>query len=252
MESDRYNGIPIIRAESKGFFENKTRPLEIFYKNLKCIDHILELSNLSIEKVCAIGSSCMYPDKSSALVEEDLGTGAPYVNNALYSYSELLIYQLCKTISDRMGYQYFMVIPSDIFGDPNDTHYICQIMRRMHEAKQLNLEKMECYGTGASIRHPIYDMDFDDNLKQIIDIYRGTEPINLATPVSYAKKISSIIQDIKEVIGFKGDIEWDASYSDGQLVKVLNTDKLEKIFKPTFTPWMDSLERTYERLKKVL
>lgn len=238
----------IIQGKSAGIFENAKSPITLFRKNLESIEEIIECMTQGYQKVCFVGSSCMYPDKNSALVEDDLGTGSVYPTNALFSYGKLMGWQLCRAISEQLKAQYFVAIPSDIFGDPKDTHFIAQIMKRFHVAKEENHPKVTLFGTGSAIRHPIYDEDYKEILHRLMEDYEDTKPINIATPVSYAKRISSIVQDIREVVGYKGDIEWNAAYSDGQLFKVLNNDKLTGLLHPDFTPWMKSLELAYKRM----
>lgn len=241
----------IVFGHSKGILENRDKPFSLLLENLDSIHEIIDsASKRHFERLMFIGSSCMYPDKDCALTEEMLGTGAVYQTNAGFSYLKLFGWQLCQSISKQYGYQYFVAIPCDIFGDVSDSHFITEIMRKMHRAKFLNLPKVTLYGTGSAIRHPIYKDDFDKISKELVIKYNETSPVNIATPVSYAKSIRSIANDIRDIVGYHGDVWFDCNFPDGQKVKILSNERMEKILAPKYTPWIESLEKFYEELKE--
>lgn len=187
----------------------------------------------------------MYPDRDRALVEDMLGTGPVYGGNALYAYIKLLGWQICK-ISQT---QFFMVIPADIFGEATSTHFITEMMKKMHRAKENNDSCVTFWGTGTPIRHPIFREDYEHILQMICHSYKGTDPINIAPPVSYAKSVGSIALDIKDIVGFKGSLEWDAAMPDGQKTKILDNTRLTKLGYGRFTNWKDSLQKAYDEIK---
>lgn len=189
----------------------------------------------------------MYPDRDGALVEEMLGTGQVYEGNALYAYIKLLGWQICKAASKDS--QFFMVIPSEIFGEATSTHFVTEMMKKMHRAKENHDSVVTFWGTGTAIRHPIFREDYERILTRICESYRETAPINIAPPVGYAKSVCSIALDIREVVGFKGTIEWDAEMPDGQKTKILDNSRLTKLGYSEFTPWKESLEKAYNEIK---
>lgn len=241
----------IIRGKAFNIKENTNSPLEVLKANLEPLQELIDYALLPYSKrICFVGSSCMYPMREGALREEMLGTGEVYEGNSLYAYIKLLGWQICKAKRDG---QFFVVIPSDIFGNPNDSHFIPQIMRKMHNAKLAGESKLSFWGTGTAIRHPLFEDDFEKILKWICERYMGADPINIAPPVSYAKSVLSITRDIQDIVDYRGDIEWDGAYSDGQKIKILDNTRLRGFGLPhgdaDFTPWQESLAMLYERMK---
>lgn len=241
----------IIQGHAFNVQENEKSPLKVLNANLDMINELVTRA-LNDERICFVGSSCMYPVRDTALREEWLGTGEVYPGNALYAYLKLLGWQICQAASKERKTQCFMVIPSDIFGEVESSHFVMQLMKKMHWAKEAQSNKVSLWGTGTSVRHPLFKDDFDRILLQLCESYEGTDAINIAPPVSFAKSVGSIALDIREVVGFKGDIEWDASFSDGQKVKILDNTRLTRLGFGSFTPWREALEKTYYEIKSHL
>ncbi len=241
----------IIRGKAFNITQNTQQPLAVLRANVTAVNDLINDWEV-FERCCFVGSSCMYPMRDGALREEMLGTGEVYEGNALYAYTKLLGWQICKAISAKFKSQYFVAIPSDIFGEPDNNHFIGDMFRKFHLAKEEKRDKVEFFGTGTPIRHPIFHEDFERILKDVCDIYSDISAINIATPPSWAKSVCSIARDVQSVVGFGGAIEWDASYPDGQKVKILDNEKLTRLLDPKFTPWMESLEKTYSEIKNHL
>lgn len=239
----------IVEGRAFNISENKAQPLTVFGHNLDAINGLLALIEERYPRACFVGSSCMYPLRDAALREEMLGTGEVYEGNALYSYTKLLGWQICKAVVQQLGLQFFMVIPSDVFGEANSTHFVADMMRKFHRAKEENAPVVQFWGTGTPVRHPLFREDYERILHQLCDSYTGTDVVNIAPPVSYAKSVGSIAQDIRDIVGYEGTIEWDAAHPDGQKVKILDNTRLAKLGFTDFTPWKESLERTYNEIK---
>jgi GDP-L-fucose synthase len=185
----------------------------------------------------------MYPDRYTPLREDDLGGGHVFPSNALYSHIKLLGWQICKATPK----QFFVAIPSDIFGDPKDSHFIAQIMKKIHLAKKNNDPKVTFWGTGSAIRHPLFEEDFETIIRQLMEHYDSKEPINIAPPLHDVRSVSSIVNEIRDVIDYNGAIEWDGKFSDGQKIKALDSSKLMKLGFAKFTPWRTAIEKMYQR-----
>lgn len=242
----------IIRGEAFNIQENKERPTIVFEANILSLNELLLLNASGHYRVCFVGSSCMYPVREGALCESMLGIGEIHEGNALYGYTKLLGWQFCRAASELPGRQWFTVIPSDIFGEAKSTHFVADMMRKFHAAKLAKAPTVTFWGTGTPIRHPLFKADFETILQALCESYEGTDPVNIAPPVSYAKSVGSIAMDIRDVVGYEGAIEWDADYADGQKVKILDNTRLTKIITPVFTPWKESLERAYIEIKNNL
>ena len=56
--------------------------------------------------------------------------------------------------------------------------------------------------------------------------------------------IKELAETIAEMVGFKGEIKWDADKPDGQMVKIFATDKMRELGLSAPTSLRDGLERT--------
>jgi GDP-L-fucose synthase len=249
MSSLHYKVIKVIDGRGFNIVENKENPLEVLTSNFHSLQSLIDEIKSDSNKICFIGSSCMYPMRDSAVTEDMLGCGAVYEGNALYSYIKLLGWQICKMAVKQLEKQAFLVIPADVFGDPEDSHFITQIMKKLHRAKIDNSPSITLWGTGTAVRHPLFKKDYQTILQKICESYTGTAPINIAPPVSWAKSIYSIALDIKEVVGYDGMVQFDASFPDGQPIKILDNSRLTSLGFSNFTPWKTALEIAYDEIK---
>lgn len=237
----------IITGTPLNIEQNKNNPLGVLDANYGSLNRLIHYVTQSHPRICFVGSSCMYPVKGHALTEDMLGDGQVFEGNSLYAQIKLLGWEICKAAVKQNRIQCFMVIPSDIFGEPKGTHFISQMIAKFHYAKHTQASKVTFWGTGTPIRHPIYDEDYGNILNQVCDTYGSNHALNIAPPVSYAKSVTSIALDIREVVGYSGDIEWDASHSDGQQIKILDNTRLTRLGYSGFTPFKESLEKAYKR-----
>jgi GDP-L-fucose synthase len=74
--------------------------------------------------------------------------------------------------------------------------------------------------------HIMLKKDFVDITSQNVKEIRNTH-INIGTGRDLT--IAELAQMVKEIVGFKGTIEWDASKPDGTYQKLLNVDKLHSL-----------------------
>lgn len=239
----------IITGESAGILINTQNPFALIKANMQSLHEISAAARDRVQRVCFIGSSCMYPDLGVPLLESQLGSGSVYPGNAAYAYVKLLGWQMCEAVSKELGLQYFMVIPSDVFGDPNDSHFFASILAKLHKAKMLNEPKVTMWGTGTAVRHPLFEEDYKKILEALCETYTDTSPVNIAPSILMAKSIREIATDMSRVIGYNGDLEFDGKYPDGQKHKVLDNSKLKSLGHVTFTPWFEAIEASYERFK---
>ena len=135
-------------------------------------------------------------------------------------------------------------MPTNLYG-PNDnfdletSHVLPALLRKMHEAKLNNEPKVEIWGSGKPRREFLYseDMadacvfllesrDFKDTYAKETKEIRNTH-INIGTGVDVS--IKELAQTIKEIVGFKGELYFNASKPDGTMIKLTDPSKLHSL-----------------------
>ena len=98
----------------------------------------------------------------------------------------------------------------------------------MLKAKRNNDSKFVVWGTGTPVREWTYIDDFIDALILSIEIDHMEYPINVSQQQGHSIAESAL--SIKELCGFKGDVVFDTSYTDGDPVKIMGKGAFVDIF----------------------
>ena len=118
------------------------------------------------------------------------------------------------------------------------------MIRKFIEAKETNSPSVEVWGTGKATREFLY---VDDAVKAIIDSVDCKEsgPFNLGTGVETTVK--ELVETISELVGYEGEIIWNASRPDGQPRRFYDMSKFKEAFGyvPS-TTLEDGLKQTIE------
>jgi GDP-L-fucose synthase len=153
-------------------------------------------------------------------------------------------------------------MPTNLFGPgdnyhPENSHVIPGLIRRFHEAKLLNLNKVKVWGSGKPKREFLYVDDlaeaciFIQNLSEMSIKKMSSSMlshINIGTGKDCTiKELAYLISDI---VGFKGDIIWDTSKPDGTFRKLLDVRKLTNLGWEYKTSLKEGLIKTYETFLK--
>lgn len=89
---------------------------------------------------------------------------------------------------------------------------------------------LKLWGTGTSRREFLYVDDLADAVVFLMNNYNATdigEFVNIGTGKDIT--IKELAEIVKEIVGFKGEIEWDTSKPDGTPQKLLNVERIHKL-----------------------
>lgn len=84
------------------------------------------------------------------------------------------------------------------------------------------------WGTGSASREFLYVEDAAEGILLAAEHYDKPEPVNLGSGKEIT--IRELVYLIRELSGFEGEIEWDASKPDGQPRRCLDTSRAEREF----------------------
>ena len=242
----------VINAAAKvgGIHANNTYPVDFIYENLQIQNNIIKSSHkYNVKKLMFLGSVCIYPKYAEVPVkEESLLTGALEPTNEPYAIAKIAGIKMCQAYRKQYGCDYISVMPCNLYGvndnfHPTNSHVLPALIRRFHEAKLNELNEVVCWGDGSARREFMNADDLADALLFLMDNYTSDEIINIGYGEDYS--IKEITEIIKNIVDFKGNINWDTSKPNGTPKRLLDSSKL---FNLGWRPKIDlvsGLKQTY-------
>lgn len=131
-----------------------------------------------------------------------------------------------------------------------DSHVLPALIRRFHEAKMRGDDKVTIWGSGLATREFLYSDDLADACLFLMNNYDSSDIIN----IGYGEEISirDLANLIKDVVGFKGILEFDRSKPDGTPRKLVDSSKLSGLgWRPKIS-LETGLKITYENYQSLI
>ena len=221
-------------AKVGGIMANSKWPADFIYENFMIEAHIIHESVKSgVKKLLFLGSSCIYPKLAEQPIkEESLLTGPLEPTNDAYALAKIAGIKMCEAYNKQYGTQYISVMPTNLYG-PNDnfdltsSHVMPALIRKFHEAKIKAEPDVIVWGTGTPVREFLYVDDLADACVYLMNSYTGNKIVNIGTGVGVT--IKELAEKIGQVIGYKGEIVFDASKPDGTPIKINDVSYLKKL-----------------------
>tara|TARA_A100001011_G_C14099821_1_gene752302 strand:- start:7 stop:924 length:918 start_codon:yes stop_codon:yes gene_type:complete len=243
----------IINSAAKvgGIHANNTERSEFLIQNVKINLNILEsLIDFPNIKLINLGSSCIYPlEAENPIKEEAIMTGSLEPTNSPYAMAKLTAIELGNSISSQYGNKILNLMPTNLYG-PNDnfsdkeSHVIPALIQRIHNAKIENLPSVEVWGTGSPMREFLYVDDLSNAIMFLINnnITHGLLNVGSGKEIT----IKELVEKIKVVVDFQGEIVFNKNYPDGNPRKLIDSSKINELgWKPN-TNIEEGLKYTYE------
>jgi len=221
----------IAAAKVGGIYANDTQPASFLFENLQIQNNLIHAAwQAGVRKLLFLGSSCIYPKLApQPLKEEYLLTGPLEPTNEWYAVAKIAGIKLCQACRRQHGCDFISAMPTNMYG-PNDnydlqtSHVLPALIRKFHEARQTAAPSLTCWGTGTPLREFLYADDLASACVFLMQKYSEEQFIN----VGFGSDISirQLAELIKHVVGFAGDIVWDASKPDGTPRKLMDSSRL--------------------------
>ncbi len=247
----------IINAAAKvgGILANDTNRTEFILDNLKINMNILEsLINKPNVKLINLGSSCIYPlGVEVPIKEESLMTGKLEPTNSPYAMAKLTAIEIADAIKKEHGNEIINLMPTNLYGpydnfSEKNSHVIPGLIYRMHKAKNNNEESFFVWGTGKPKREFLHVDDLSNAIIFLLNNNTEEEILNIGSGEEIS--ISELVEKIKKIINYTGEIKFDDKYPDGNPRKLLDSSKINSLgWKPEIK--LDKgLENVYEWYSK--
>jgi GDP-L-fucose synthase len=264
FEHEKIDQVYVAAAKVGGIHANNCYPANFIYENLMVQTNIIHNAFLNgVKKLLFLGSSCIYPKYASQPIkEEELLTGKLEPTNEPYAIAKIAGIKMCESYNRQYGtnhgIDYRSIMPTNLYGPgdnyhPKNSHVIPGLIYRFHKAKINNLESVTIWGTGRPKREFLYVDDMAQASIYVMNLDKKiyNEQITfLSSHINIGSEqeltIKELAETIKEVINFKGKINFDPSKPDGSIRKLLNSERINKLgFKPK-THLKEGLIKTYQ------
>lgn len=244
------DAVYLAAATAGGIHANYERPAEFIYNNLEIQNNIIHAAYLNkVEKLCFLGSSCIYPRLAEQPMSESaLLTGPLDKHNIWYAVAKIAGLMLIDGYSKQYGCKFISVMPANLYG-PGDkytvenSHVVAALIRRFHEAKENLSDSVEIWGSGKAMREFLHCDDMADACFYLMEHYDSPDLVNIGTGKDIT--IKDLAYLIKNVINYDGELIFNNEKPDGMPRKVVDTTKLNELGWTAKIDLRDGLKKTY-------
>ncbi len=260
FSSHQIDEVYLAAAKVGGIYANNTYPADFIAQNLQIQLNIIQSAYESgVTKLLFLGSSCIYPKLVAQPMHEDaLLTAVLEPTNEPYAIAKIAGIKLCESYNRQYGVDYRSVMPTNLYGPhdnfhPENSHVMPALMRRFHEAKLSDAEKVTVWGSGKPMREFLHVDDMAAACLHVQNLpketfWQSVDPmlshINVGTGVDCT--IAELAHTLAEVVGYRGQIEFDATKPDGTARKLMSVDKLAALGWKSQISLKNGIESTYQ------
>ena len=249
-------------AKVGGIYANNSYPADFIYRNLMIQSNVIHQSYVhKVKRLLFLGSSCIYPKFAPQPMEErHLLTGVLEPTNEPYAIAKIAGIKMCESYNRQYGTQFAAVMPTNLYGPgdnfhPENSHVLPALIRRFHEAKVTGSAEVVIWGTGTPMREFLYVDDMADGCVFVMELddrviegqlfsYPNPCFVNLGTGVDVT--ICQLADIVKHVVGYQGELIFDATKPDGTPRKLIDVSKMTGMGWVSSTKLDDGIAATYE------
>jgi GDP-L-fucose synthase len=236
----RIEQVYVAAAKVGGIHANNTYPADFIYENLMVEANLVHAAHThGVQKLLFLGSSCIYPRLAEQPMREDaLLTGTLEPTNEPYAVAKIAGIKLCESYNRQHGRDYRSVMPTNLYGPgdnfhPENSHVIPALMRRFHEAKERGDAEVVVWGSGTPRREFLHVDDMAAASVHVMDLAPDVYQANTRPMCSHINvgcgadvTIRELAETVARVVGFEGQVVFDATKPDGAPRKLLDVSRL--------------------------
>jgi GDP-L-fucose synthase len=260
FQSEKIDQVYLAAAKVGGIVANNTYPADFIYENLMIQCNIINSAHLAnIQQLLFLGSSCIYPKLAEQpMAETVLLTGTLEETNEPYAVAKIAGIKLCESYNRQHGRDYRSVMPTNLYGahdnfHPENSHVIPALLRRFHEAKLNGDKEVIAWGSGKPMREFLYVDDMADASIHVMNLAKSIYDENTAPMLSHINvgtgidcTIRELVETVAKVVGFEGEIKFDATKPDGAPRKLMDVGRLKSLGWEYSVQLKPGLESTYK------
>ena len=267
MSAAKPKHLVLAAARVGGILANETYPADFIYQNLVMQTNLIEAARRNqVDRLLFLGSSCIYPKLApQPMPESSLLTGPLEPTNRPYALAKIAGIEMCWSYNRQYGTKYLAAMPTNLYG-PGDnfdlarSHVLPALIRKTFEAMQSGAAELEVWGSGTPKRELLYSDDLAEACVFLLNLPRekyesllssDTPPlINIGTGEDVS--IRELAETVKDVLGFRGSLVFDASKPDGTPRKLMDVTRLHTLGWHHKTTLQDGIAKTFEAFKAQL
>jgi GDP-L-fucose synthase len=223
--------VVLAAAKVGGIQANNIYRGEFLYDNLMIQNNVIHQAYLhEVQKLLFLGSSCIYPKMAPQPLQENaLLTGLLEETNEPYAIAKIAGIKLCDAYRSQYGCHFISAMPTNLYGphdnyDLKNSHVLPALLRKFHEAKQVDAAEVEVWGTGTPRREFLHVDDLADACYWLLENYDEPGLVNIGTGEDLT--IRELAELVQRTVGYKGSIRFNTDYPDGTPRKLMDVSKL--------------------------
>ncbi|ASL43392.1 GDP-L-fucose synthase [Burkholderia sp. AD24] len=234
FETERIDVVLLAAARVGGILANATRPAEFIYQNLVIEANVIHAAyRAQVERLVFFGSSCIYPKQCPQPIREEYLLTSPLEpTNDAYAIAKIAGVKLCDAYNRQYNTQYVALMPTNLYG-PNDnydltsSHVLPALLRKAHEARLGGAASLTVWGSGTPRREFLHVDDLAAATLFMLEhnVTEGLFNVGVGEDLS----IRELAECICKVVGFEGELVFDASKPDGTPRKLLDVSRLAQM-----------------------
>jgi len=241
----------VAAARVGGIWANSSLPVEFLSENLQLELNLINGAHAcGAKKLLFLGSSCIYPKLAAQPMSEDcLLTGSLEPTNEPYALAKICGIKLCQAYAKQYGANFISAMPTNLYGpednfDLQTSHVLPALIHKFHLAKEQGQPHVTLWGTGSAYREFLHVDDLAEACLFLMENYDSPELVNVGCGQDIT--IRELATMVGRVVGYSGQVEWDATKPDGTPRKLLDVTKLARLGWKAKTPLEQGLRATYQ------
>lgn len=251
-------------AKVGGILANNNFPADFIRDNLIIQTNVIEASRINhVDRLLFLGSSCIYPKFApQPMPESCLLTGPLEPTNRPYALAKIAGIEMCWSYNRQYKTKYLAAMPTNLYG-PNDnfdlanSHVLPALIRKTAEAIKSKASEITVWGTGTPRRELLYSddlaaaclflMDLDDVRYDSLLTEDAPPLVNIGTGEDVT--IGELAKMVAKVLGFNGQLVFDATKPDGTPRKLMDVTRLHNLGWHHTTSLDEGIRRTWEAVR---
>lgn len=221
-------------AKVGGIVANNIYRADFIYDNIIIQSNAIKAAHVfEVQKLLFLGSSCIYPKLCpQPMKEEYLLSGFLEQTNEPYAIAKIAGLKMCESFKRQYGSNFISAMPTNLYG-PNDnydlqnSHVLPALIRKFYEAKKNDAGTVEIWGTGKPLREFLHVDDLADASLFLMLNYDGQQHVNIGTGTDIT--INDLAGLVMKIIGYKGNLIFNADKPDGTPRKLLDVSKIHAL-----------------------
>lgn len=224
-----------LAANVGGIGYNREFPATLYDDNiLMGTFMMMAAKEVNVAKYVALGTICAYPKFAPIpFREKDLWYGYPEETNAPYGLAKKMQLVQAQAYRQQFGFNAIFLLPVNLYGpgdnfNPKSSHVIPALIKKFVDAAKNGESEVVVWGTGKASREFLYVDDAAEAIMLATEKYNKADPVNLGA--GFEITIKELVNLIKKLTGYNGEIVWDKTKPDGQPRRMLDVSLAKKEF----------------------